>query len=105
MARRAATHNGRTEPYLFGDTNLDGTVNSIDLNNLAIHWRQSAAFWSAGDFNADGSVDATDLNDLRTNRRRSIALATFNEASVPEPSAFVLALAGLVFSCRNCGEH
>ncbi len=96
----AATHNDLTEPYLFGDTNLDGTVNSSDLNNLAINWRQSAAFWSAGDFNADGSVNATDLNDLALNWRRSITSAKFNEASVPEPSAFVLAIAGIVFGCR-----
>ncbi len=33
---QAATINGFTAPYLPGDSNLDGSVNALDLNNLAL---------------------------------------------------------------------
>ncbi len=36
---QAATTNGFTAPYLLGDSNLDGSVNTIDLNNLALKWQ------------------------------------------------------------------
>ena len=65
----AAEANGYSAAYLPGDTNLDGRVNSIDLNNLALNWRQNASGWSAGDFAGDGKVDALDLNELALNWR------------------------------------
>ena len=71
----AAEHNGFSEAYLAGDSNLDGSVNSIDLNNLALNWRQSVAEWSGGDFTANGVVDSLDLNALALNWQKSIAMA------------------------------
>ena len=97
----AATHNGFTEAYLHGDSNLDGAVNALDLNNLALNWRQiETPNWSAADFNADGVVDSTDLNELALNWRRLIPFAgtvpitagsdayvqTFDEALGPDGS-------------------
>ena len=58
----------------YGDANLDGRVDSADLNELALHWRQSSrASWSSGDFNCDGGVDAKDLNQLALHWQRRSA--------------------------------
>jgi hypothetical protein len=79
----AAAENGFSEAYLPGDSNLDGSVDATDLNNLALNWQKQADGWSAGDFTADGSVSAPDLNVLAINWQRSIANVAF---AVPEPA-------------------
>ena len=57
----------------FGDTNLDGQVNVVDLNSLALSWRtHGATSWSQGDFNGDGNVNASELNDLALNWRSGV---------------------------------
>ena len=83
------------DPYLMGDANLDGTVNALDLNALALNWQQDVARWSAGDFNADGMVNAADLNALALNWRRSIPVAA-SDVAVPEPLGFLLAALCLI---------
>ena len=45
-----------------GDANLDGVVNSGDLNILALNWLKSGRGWIEGDFNYDGFVGVQDLN-------------------------------------------
>ena len=40
---RAAEHNGFSGAYLPGDANLDGAVSPLDLNSLALNWRQDVA--------------------------------------------------------------
>ena len=85
----AATNNGFNAPYLLGDANLNGSVDSGDLNNLALSWRQDIALWSAGDFNANGVVNAGDLNELALHWRESIPSAA---SAVPEPAAATLAV-------------
>jgi hypothetical protein len=97
----AAGQNGFGQPYLPGDSNLDGAVNATDLNNLALSWRQNLALWSAGDFTADGFVDSADLNALALNWRQSIPMASAVSAPVPEPSALFLALVGLSLVWRR----
>jgi hypothetical protein len=97
----AAEHNGFSVAYLAGDSDLDGSVDAGDLNNLALNWRQDVSLWSAGDFNADGSVDAGDLNELALKWRQSIPLASAVSAPVPEPSAWLLALFGLSLVWRR----
>jgi hypothetical protein len=97
----AATHNGfGQKEYLAGDSNLDGKVDAIDLNNLALKWRQDGAFWSTGDFNADGIVNSSDLNGLALNWRSELTAGSAS-APVPEPSAFFLTVAGLTVICRR----
>ena len=76
-----AEANGFAEPYLFGDSNLDGKVDAQDLNNMALNWQQSHATWMGGDLNGSGFVDAGDLNLLALNWDQQIAQA----AAVPEP--------------------
>ena len=66
----AAEENGFAGPYLLGDANLDGRVDSEDLNAIGIHWQQEVAAWSAGDFAANGTVDVIDLNELGINWQR-----------------------------------
>ncbi len=80
----------------FGDTNLDGRVNSADLNRVALSWQSAAATsWSQGDFIGDGNVNSSDLNDLALNWRSGVA-APASAPSVPEPSSIALLLGGFV---------
>jgi hypothetical protein len=85
----AAAASGFAEPYLKGDSNLDGTVNAVDLNNLALNWQESPGTWSGGDFSANGTVDTGDLNQLALNWNNSIAMAA---TAVPEPATVYLAI-------------
>ncbi len=74
----AGSENGFAGPLLAGDSNLDGTVDSIDLNSLALNWRESDVFdWSKGNDSTDGgpNVNSSDLNALALNRRMSTPLA------------------------------
>jgi hypothetical protein len=97
----AAEENGLASPYLLGDSNLDGKVDSIDLNNLALNWQRDVALWSGGDFTADGVVDSADLNALALNWRQSVAAASPASAQVPEPSALLLMALGVAFVWRR----
>ncbi|NBW96428.1 MAG: hypothetical protein EBR28_06780 [Planctomycetia bacterium] len=50
-----------------GDTNLDGEVDLVDLQNMLASGRYGsgqAGVWADGDFNYDGAVDLTDLQDV-----------------------------------------
>ena len=69
---KAAEHNGLDSAYLPGDANLNGVVDSVDLNALALNWGNDVSRWSLGDFGADGRVDAADLNALAINWQQSI---------------------------------
>ena len=93
----AALENGFAAPYLLGDANLDGSVDSVDLNNLARNWRKEVALWSSGDFSADGIVDPADLNAVALNWQQSIRSAAFVE-NVPEPAATISLLIGIMTS-------
>ncbi len=92
----AATHNGFSAAYLLGDSDLDGTVMSADLNSLALNWQQKVSTWSDGDFTADGRVDSADLNALALNWQQIVPMASTVSAAVPEPSTWLLlTIAGL----------
>jgi fibronectin-binding autotransporter adhesin len=99
---------------LYGDTNLDGTVNSIDFGNLAANFGKSGKVWDQGDFNYDGTVNSNDFGDLAGNFGKSLgaagdvvsaadwaALDAFAQANglmadVPEPASTGLLALGLV---------
>lgn len=97
----AAAHNGFGQEYLAGDSDLDGSIDAIDLNNLALKWRQNVALWSGGDFTADGMVNAAHLNSLALEWRQAIPMASSANAPVPEPSAMLLSVLGLVLVWRR----
>ena len=90
----AATQNGWAEPYFRGDANLDGTINSADLNKVGLSWQQAQDRYSEGDFNGDGTVAAADLNAVGLNWQKSIAAAS-SAAAVPEPGSALLLVFGL----------
>ncbi len=56
-----------------GDANLDGRVDSQDLNALALNWQAETRSWCGGDFNADGVVGSADLNLLGINWQVDVA--------------------------------
>jgi len=75
-----------------GDANLDGVVDAADAARLAENWlRQGDATWRMGDFNGDRNVDDLDASILAANW-----VYAGGGAAVPEPSAVVLVLIGLV---------
>lgn len=81
-----------------GDTQADGVVDLVDLNNVRNHfgWQTSAP---DGDTNGDDVIDLEDLNAVRNN------FGTVYRPSsnpVPEPSSLALmASAGVVASLRR----
>jgi autotransporter-associated beta strand protein len=96
---------------LYGDTNLDGTVNSIDFGNLAANFGKSAKVWDQGDFDYNGTVNSIDFGLLAGNFGKSAgsnasfvtsadwsALDSFASANglmsqVPEPTAVGILIA------------
>jgi hypothetical protein len=88
----------------YGDTNLDGVVNTSDFTNLSQHFgaATASAIWANGDFNYDGKVNALDFNALATNFGATplsgVALGTL----VPEPiSAMLLIPIGALLAGRR----
>jgi fibronectin-binding autotransporter adhesin len=85
---------------VFGDTNLDGIVNFVDLVHLAQNYSTPGEkTWGQGDFNYDGTVNFIDLVKLAQNYGTSLpsilpgAAPDFQNdsatafADVPEPGA------------------
>ena len=77
---------------IYGDTNLDGTVNGNDLNTVLSNFNQTGMTWAQGDFNYDGTVNGTDLNTVLSNFNQHLSVV----GAVPEPSTLLLAVAGLL---------
>ena len=96
----AGPTNGFAGPFLVGDANLDGSVNSSDLNALAVLWQSDNNDWSRGNF-TEGGNDSADLNQLALNWQQSISGASGVNAPVPEPSALLLTVVGLALVWRR----
>jgi protocatechuate 3,4-dioxygenase beta subunit len=92
---QAATAKGLTEPYAYGDANLDGTFDSSDLIEIfqAGEYEDTVAdnsTWSEGDWNGDFEFDTGDLTlAFQQGRYDSGAAAV---AGVPEPSSVIMGL-------------
>ena len=102
----AGSELGFSAPIQRGDANLDGKVDSADLNQIALNWQITDAMsWGQGDFNQDRIVDANDLNDLALNWRDDITHPM--AASVPEPSVSLwsIALAAVLLTARTTSER
>lgn len=78
-------------PSLPGDTNGDGVVNLVDLNNVKNNFG-SPSPPAVGDTDGDGDIDLTDLNAVKNNFG---AVAPASAVSVPEPASAIVALIGL----------
>lgn len=91
----AGPENGLSGAYLLGDANLNGLVDSEDLNAVGISWQNtSVTAWSEGNFEIDGDgVNAVDLNALAIHWQQSAPLAA---SAVPEPSSAVFLLGSLL---------
>ena len=71
---------------LYGDANLDGSVNGADLNVVLSNYNQTGMTWSQGDFNYDGTVNGADLNTVLSNYNQSLSVG----AAVPEPGSLAV---------------
>jgi len=90
---------------IYGDANLDTTVNNDDLFILLGNLGQSSMTWSQGDFDNNGAVNNDDLFTLLGNLGSSgLDSATIEmlkalgvpAAMIPEPGTLVLLVGGLV---------
>ena len=75
---------------LDGDTNFDGTVNTLDFTTLATNFGAAGDKWSQGDFNFDGVVNALDFNAVATNFGLTAPNAPVLGSVVPEPASLSL---------------
>ena len=82
---------------LYGDVNLDGTVNTADFATLASHFGSAASSWSQGDFNYDGTVNALDFNMLATDFGSTLSASGSPAIAslLPEPAGLVMTLAAV----------
>jgi hypothetical protein len=76
----------------YGDFNLDGTVNLLDLNKLTANYNGLGG-WTLGDANGDGSIALLDLNKLTANYNSTVV--------VPEPATMTLLALGAVALIRR----
>ena len=77
---------------LYGDSNLDGTVNGADLNTVLSNYNKTGDYWYQGDFNYDGTVNGADLNTVLSNYNQSLSVG----AAVPEPSTLGMLTLGVL---------
>jgi hypothetical protein len=81
---------------MFGDANMDGSVNFSDLSTLLAHYNQSGD-WSQGDCTNDGLVNFADLSVLMANYNMTAGGAPLDGVGVvPEPSTLALLAAGML---------
>ena len=92
----AATENGLATPYLYGDANLDGTVDGADFLLWNASKFSSSLQWDQGDFNGDGVVDGGDFLVWNANKFTS----SDGLSAVPEPTS-VWSLFGIVLLWRR----
>ena len=69
---QASRANPLVSQFVRGDANLDGVVDELDLNMIALHWQSKDAQvgWCGGDFDGDGIVGPSDLNQVSLNWRQ-----------------------------------
>jgi autotransporter-associated beta strand protein len=87
----------------YGDSNLDGIVNSADFTTLAQNFNAIGADWSEGDFNYDGVVNALDFNLVATNYGSPALFAPGAALGslVPEPACVGLGASLLLLARRR----
>ena len=71
----------------------------MDINDLTIvlsHFGQTGAAWNQGEFTGSGTVDINDLTIVLSHFGQSLGATAGGMAAAPEPSALLLAAAGLI---------
>jgi hypothetical protein len=100
----AGPENGFADSFLVGDSDLNGTIEAGDLNNLALAWQDETKLnWTDGNYTIGGGpgVRVNDLNAMAVNWQQTVPAAAAAEA-VPEPSTVGLLLGALLlFACRK----
>ena len=61
---------------LYGDTDLNGTVNGGDLNAVLSNYNKTGMGWAQGDFDGNGTVNGGDLNVVLSNYNRVLTAAS-----------------------------
>jgi hypothetical protein len=77
---------------IYGDFNLDGTVNLLDLNKLTSNYNGLGG-WTLGDANGDGGISLLDLNKLTANYNSTVV--------VPEPATIFVMACGAAAMIRR----
>ncbi len=93
---------------LYGDANLDRSVDTIDFNILATNFSSTGQRWFTGDFNYDGSVDTVDFNLLVASFGQSLSAEAGRPSTllVPEPlgSGLIVSALALLWARRRYRE-
>ncbi len=85
-------------PFLPGDANLDGFIDTRDLNPVGFSWQQCSGIgWDWGDYDFDDCVTALDLNYVGVNWQHGHVA---NNAA-PEPGGWLLACFAACFLWRK----
>lgn len=84
-------------PYLVGDANLDGTVDSTDLGLLLNNFSGNDVGYTGGDLNTDSLVNSTDLGLLLNNFNANAASAS----QVPEPNGLTTIVLAMLLLSRS----
>jgi len=79
-----------------GDTNGDGDIDIVDLNNVRNHFGESEGPIAGDAYPFDGVVDIGDLNLVRNNFGGVIPFP------VPEPSSLILAVTAILLIAGRC---
>jgi len=56
----------------YGDTNLDGKIDTIDANTIIDNWEKTDMSWEDGDSNGDGIVNVLDIETFTKPLKRNI---------------------------------
>ena len=73
---------------LYGDANLDRSVDTVDFNLLASNFGGTGKRWSRGDFNYEQSADTVDFNLLAANFSKALPAASAGPAIAWQSPAY-----------------
>ncbi len=100
LAEAGNVNLGPGATYLYGDANLDGTVDTSDFNLWNANKFTVTSGWCSGDFTADGVVDIADFNRWNANK-----FTQSTAASVPEPNSALASWPLVLLLLRYLGHR
>ena len=96
------------ESTLYGDADLNGTVNGADLSIVLSNYNKTGMNWSQGDFDGNGTVNGSDLTTVLSNYDQNVRAADEAALSAPEPGSLcmlTLAAFGALAYGRRRAKH